>query len=57
MCAAGGGMVYMNVEDRTATKGLRLGTDSKNPTLVIDEEFANVKHYWIDYKIRSVEVS
>ncbi len=54
---AGADMVYLNIEDRTSTKGMRFGTDAKNPTLVIDEQFATVKHYWVDYKIHSVEVS
>ena len=49
-------MVYFNLTDRTAPKGLQIAKYGGRPLLSIDEDFAMIRHYGIEFKVDGIEV-
>lgn len=53
---SGEGLVYSNLSDRSAPKGLHIGKDSRSTFLKVNYEMDLVNHYSVDYKLIAVEV-
>ena len=53
---AGSNMVYFNIGDRRAIKGLYMGEDKKTPLLQVDADFSQVTHNGIQLPLQRIEV-
>lgn len=53
---SGQNLIYFNPLDRAGPKGLHIGKDSRTTFLKVDDQFAKVSHYGVDYKLLSLEV-
>ena len=49
-------MIYFNLTERTAPRGLQIARYGGQPVISIDEEFSTVRHYGIEFKLEDLEV-
>lgn len=48
--------MYLNTSIRGYPKGIRAGSDPRNPSIEIDESFQHIIHCGVPYKLESIEV-
>lgn len=48
--------LYLNTHIRGYPKGLRAGSDTRKPVLIVDEHFEKLEHRGLQHKILSIEV-
>jgi hypothetical protein len=48
--------MYLNTSIRGYAKGIRAGSDPRNPSIQVDDSFQHVTHCGIPYKLESIEV-
>lgn len=56
MTTAGAGLMYFNLSDRTAPRGIQLGKD-RSFSVKVDNEFEKVTFMGVEYRLESIEVS